>query len=163
MQTESAVFHSWASGRLTLSDVIGGIATWISRIPGGYYKVIVGTDSSARERTSLVSAITVWRVGNGAIHFWTESEEREYHTLRDRIWDEALRSITLAQEVRGRLSDVLGDDFFWEGNEIHVDIGRAGATRELIDGITGMIRGYHFEPVIKPDAFGASAVADRHT
>ena len=25
------------------------------------------------------------------------------------------------------------------------------------------IRGYQFEPVIKPDAFGASTVADRHT
>lgn len=163
METESAVFHSWIGGRLALMDVIESIAAWISRMPGRHYKVIVGTDSAAHTRASLVSAVTVWRVGNGAIHFWTESEEREYHGLRERIWDEALQSITLAQEVRARLSDVLGDDFFWEGNEIHVDIGRNGATRELIEGITGMIRGYHFEPVIKPDAFGASSVADRHT
>ena len=163
MQTENAVFHSWAGGRLALSDLIEAIAVWISSTPGRHYKVIVGTDSAAHARTLLVSAITVWRIGNGAIHFWTESEEREYHALRERIWDEALQSITLAQELRARLSDVLGDDFFWDGNEIHVDIGPSGATRELVEGITGMIRGYHFEPVIKPNAFGASTVADRHT
>jgi predicted RNase H-related nuclease YkuK (DUF458 family) len=164
METESAVFHRWSGENLSLPQVIEHIAAWIAHAPERHYKVIVGTDSSTRERmASLVSAITAWRVGNGAIHFWTVSAERAYAALRERIWDEALHSITLAQEVRARLTDALGDDFFWDGNEIHVDIGRAGATRELIEGITGMIRGYHFEPVIKPDAFGASTVADRHT
>lgn len=163
MQAQEAVFHSWTEGELQLADVIESVVSWIARVPGRRYKVIIGTDSAAHARASLVSAITVWRVGNGAIHFWTASEEREYHALRDRIWDEALRSITLGQEVRARLTDALGADFFWDGNEIHVDIGRVGATRELVEGITGMIRGYHFEPVIKPDAFGASTVADRHT
>jgi len=83
--------------------------------------------------------------------------------MRDRIWDEAISSIMLAQEFRSRLGDVLGDGSFWEGNEIHVDIGPNGPTKELIDGVVGMIKGYHFTPVIKPYSFGASIVADRHT
>ncbi len=157
------VFHSWTAGRLSLEEVVVAIADWINRAPQRRYKVIVGTDSSARGTSTMVSAITVWRVGNGAIHFWTLGEARQYHGMRERIWDEALRSITLGQEVRVRLTDALGDDFFWEGNEIHVDIGERGATRDLVEGITGMIRGYHFDPVIKPYAFGASVVADRHT
>ena len=102
-------------------------------------------------------------MGNGAIHFWTKSEERKFGSLRERIWQEAINSITLAQEVRARLQKVLGDEFFWDGNEIHVDVGQNGPTKDLIDGVVGMIKGYNFEPVIKPYAFGASVVADRHT
>ena len=83
--------------------------------------------------------------------------------MRDRIWQEAIASITLAQEFRSCLTDMLGNDFFWEGNEIHVDIGLNGPTKELIDSVVGMIKGYNFTPVIKPYSFGASIVADRHT
>ncbi|MEK7083182.1 MAG: ribonuclease H-like YkuK family protein [Patescibacteria group bacterium] len=44
-----------------------------------------------------------------------------------------------------------------------MDIGPNGPTKELIDGVVGMIKGYDFVPVIKPYSFGASIVADRHT
>ena len=47
--------------------------------------------------------------------------------------------------------------------EIHVDIGQKGPTRELIAEVVGMIRGNGFNVKTKPDAFGASSVADRHT
>jgi predicted RNase H-related nuclease YkuK (DUF458 family) len=47
--------------------------------------------------------------------------------------------------------------------EIHVDIGRVGETREMINEIVGMVRGNGYDVKIKPDAFGASKVADRHT
>ncbi|MDO8655133.1 MAG: ribonuclease H-like YkuK family protein, partial [bacterium] len=36
-----------------------------------------------------------------------------------------------------------------------------GPTRDMIREITGLIRGNGFEPVIKPDSFAASSVADR--
>ncbi|HDH03915.1 MAG TPA: hypothetical protein ENH22_00115, partial [Candidatus Campbellbacteria bacterium] len=32
-----------------------------------------------------------------------------------------------------------------------------------IDTVVGMVRGYGFEAVIKPDAFSAFCLADRHT
>lgn len=139
------------------------IVNFIKKEPQRFYKIIIGTDSEASSPVSLITAVTIWRVGNGAIHFWTKSAERKFGSLRDRIWQEAISSITLAQEVRARLQKVLGDDFFWDGNEVHVDIGKNGPTKDLIDGVVGMIRGYNFEPVIKPYAFGASVVADRHT
>lgn len=149
--------------RLVLDAVVGEIRAFVAQHPERFYKIIIGTDSHPARPVSLVTAVTVWRVGNGAIHFWTKSETREFHSMRERVWQEAIASITLAQEMRTLLQRKLGDEFFWDGNEIHVDIGKNGPTKELIDGVVGMIKGYNFEPVIKPYAFGASVVADRHT
>jgi len=156
-------FYSQTHGKLTFDKTIEEIAAFVKKEPSRFYKIIIGADSEAASPVAIVTAVTIWRVGNGAIHFWTKSQEREFATLRDRVFQEAISSITLAQELRSRLQEKLGDDFFWDGNEIHVDIGKNGPTRELIDGVVGMIKGYNFTPVIKPDAFGASTIADRHT
>lgn len=163
MSIEDTIFNSQTLGKLGFREMIREILLFVQREPERFYKIIIGTDSAAASPVGLVSAVTIWRVGNGAIHFWTKSDARQFHSLRERIWQEALNSITLAQEIRAELQTLLGDDFFWDGNEVHVDIGARGPTRDLIDSITGMIKGYNFEPVIKPYAFGASIVADRHT
>lgn len=156
-------FFSETKGILNFDTVLKEIRGFISVYPDRHYKIIIGSDSEASRSAHIVTAVTIWRVGNGAIHFWTKSEEKKFGSMRDRIWQEAISSIMLAQEFRSRLNDTLGSDFFWEGNEIHVDIGPNGPTRDLIDGVVGMIKGYHFVPVIKPYSFGASIVADRHT
>lgn len=163
MSKDEIQFFSQTYGKLRFEEVMVEIEKFVKSQPERFYKIIIGSDSAASSPVSLVTAVTVWRVGNGAIHFWTKSEERKFATLRDRVWQEAIMSITLAQEFRSRLQEVLGDEFFWDGNEIHVDIGQNGPTKELIDSVVGMIKGYNFVPVIKPFSFGASAVADRHT
>jgi uncharacterized protein len=163
IKNSEIVFFSQTLGKIVVEKVVEEIVKFVKNEPRRFYKIVIGSDSHSSSPTTLVTAVTIWRVGNGAIHFWTKSEPRVFHTLRDRVWQEALNSITLAQELRSRLQKALGDEFFWDGNEIHVDIGENGPTRELIDGIKGMIRGYNFEPVIKPYSFGASVVADRHT
>lgn len=157
------IFLSESRGRLSLDEVMEEITAFVRRDPGRYYKIIIGTDSHASDVSTLVTTLIVWRVGNGAIHFWIRSKERDFGSMRDRIWAEALASITLGQEMRSRLQTALGDEFFWDGNEIHVDIGKNGPTKDMVDSVTGMIRGYDFIPVIKPYSFGASIVADRHT
>lgn len=156
-------FFSQTYGKLSLEEMLQEVARFVKLEPQRFYKIIVGTDSETSNPVSLVSAVTIWRVGNGAIHFWTKAEEKNFHSLRDRLTQEAINSIVLAQELRSKLQETLGDEFFWEGNEIHVDIGETGPSRDLIDTIKGMIKGYNFKPVIKPYSFGASVVADRHT
>jgi len=160
---ETIWFYNQTIGRVDFEEMVREVKRFVKREPERFYKIIIGTDSEASNPSSLVTAVTVWRVGNGAIHFWTKSDVRSFESFRERIWEEAIRSITLAQELRSRLQEALGSEFFWDGNEIHVDIGERGPTRDLIEGVTGMIRGYRFNPVIKPEAFGASVVADRHT
>lgn len=160
---ETIKFYSQTYGLVTMAEMLGEVMNFVKSQPGRFYKIIVGTDSETSNPVSLVSAVTVWRVGNGAIHFWTKAEEKNFHSLRERITQETINSITLAQEIRSHLQKLLGDEFFWDGNEIHVDIGENGPSRDLIDMVKGMIKGYNFTPVIKPYSFGASNVADRHT
>lgn len=156
------VFFNFLGGVLSLDEVVEGISDFVRLKPQRKYKIIVGTDSAAKSEVNFVTAITIWRIGNGGIHFWTRSEKIKCHDLRERIYQETIHSITLAQELRGRLKEKLGDEFFWD-DQIHIDVGENGPTREFIDSVVGMVRGYGFDAVIKPYSFGASIVADRHT
>ena len=155
-------FFSQQKSPLTLEEVIDEVTLFVEGAPERMYHIIVGSDSRSAHEVELVTAITVWRVGNGAIHFWTKTEPRAFAQLRDRIYAEVIRSITLAQEVRSRLRDRLHEKISWD-DQIHIDVGEKGPTREFIDTAVGMVRGYGFEAFIKPQSFGASVVADRHT
>lgn len=155
-------FFNIVGSELGLEEVVRAISDFVRQKPQRKYKIIVGTDSAARSEVRFVTAVTIWRIGNGGIHFWTRSEKTICHDLRERIYQETIHSITLAQELRGRLKEKLGDEFFWD-DQIHIDIGENGPTRDFIDSVVGMVRGYGFDAVIKPYAFGASIVADRHT
>ena len=80
-------------------------------------------------------------------------------SMRQRIWQEALISLQLAEK--------LVEDFAQMGLvdlnlEIHVDIGPNGPTRQMINEIVGMIRANGFKVAVKPASWGASHVADRH-
>ena len=155
-------FFNIVGSELGLEEVVEAISDFVKSKPQRRYKIIVGTDSAARSDVQFVTAVTIWRIGNGGIYFWTRSEKTICHDLRERIYKETIHSITLAQELRGRLKAKLGDEFFWD-DQIHIDVGENGPTREFIDGVVGMVRGHGFDAVIKPYSFGASIVADRHT
>lgn len=163
MSITEKIFHNLSKGSLNLIEVVGEIQQFISAHPEREYKIIIGSDSSTKNPVSIVSTVTVWRVGNGGMYFWTRAREKQYHTLHDRIYDEALQSILLAQEIKSRLRDVFGDEVMTRQIEVHLDVGLQGPTKALIDHVVGMVRGYGFDPIIKPAAFGASSVADRHT
>ncbi|MEK9175178.1 MAG: ribonuclease H-like YkuK family protein [Patescibacteria group bacterium] len=162
MNTEQTKFFNIVGRSFSLDEVVDEINDFVKKAPTREYKIIVGTDSSPREIVKFATAVTIWRVGNGGIHFWTSSAEKGYKNLRNRISRETMRSIILAQELRGRLKESLGDEFFWN-DQIHIDVGENGPTRDLIDAMVGMVKGYGFDAVIKPYSFGASIVADRHT
>ncbi|MDP2668668.1 MAG: ribonuclease H-like YkuK family protein [bacterium] len=159
---EKMNFFNIVGDSMNLSEVVEGVHAFVSAKPQRRYKIIVGTDSAARSETNFVTAVTVWRVGNGGIHFWTRSKTTKCHDMRDRIYRETIHSITLAQELRGRLQERLGHEFFWD-DQIHIDVGENGPTKDFIETVVGMVKGYGFDALIKPNSFGASVVADRHT
>lgn len=164
MDTNETIFNSWTKGRLTLEEMIGEMNSYIRSKPDHSYQIIVGSDSASTNPVNVVTAVTIWRVGNGGIHFWFDGDKKTFHTLHDRIYEETIRSLTLAQELRTRLRETLGEEALWDGKiNIHIDVGENGPTKELIDRVVGMVKGYGFQAVIKPAAFGASTVADKHT
>ena len=156
-------FHT-PSSVISFTELTEEIARYIELSPKSHYSVMIGSDSRASELSEVVTAIAVWKIGNGGRYFWTRANEVRYPTLRDRIYDETMQSILLAQELRSALRDRFGEDFFWNNHlAVHLDVGENGPTRELKESVMGMVRGFGFEAVAKPDGVAAFAVADRHT
>lgn len=151
-------------GRLEIPQVVDKIDEFITTHPGDY-KFIVGTDSQAYNGTVLfVTAFVVHRVGKGAVYFYRKNKVSKKYSLADRMFTEACYSMDLASKIVKEIN-AKGCPFCDDITklEIHVDVGRNGETRDVINGVVGMVRGSGFKCELKPDAYGASHVADRHT
>ena len=161
--TQNAKFNC-EGGMISFDNLIEKLVEFVKEKPEREYKIVVGTDSRADKRVRFITAVAILRVRNGARYFWTRSEEVFAPTMRERIYKEAMYSIAFTQELKSRLKDKLGEEYFWDQKiSVHLDVGKKGPTKELIDGVVGMVKGYGFEAVIKPDSFGAFVLADRHT
>jgi len=165
MNNEIKFYNETLKRHLVFEEVVKELTEYINREPNACYKITVGTDSAGTNDTQFVTAIAILRVGNGGRYFWTKSERFFCPTLQDRIYKETMHSITCVQELKSRLKDKLGEEFFWPADKItvHLDVGKNGPTKEMVETVVGMVRGFGFAPVIKPDSFGAFVLADRHT
>ena len=91
-------------------------------------------------------------------------KDRKFYNLHRRISEEVLLSCRLALVLREAIEKkVLGltDLPDYQFRFIHADIGRNGATRDMIKELVGLIKSNGFEAKIKPEAYVASIVADR--
>ena len=151
-------FYTPVGLKLDLNTVVDEIIRYIEIVPDDTYTVIIGTDSVNHVGVDFVSAVVVYRLGHGGRFFWKRVQENKKYTLRNRIYQEALMSLKLAESLVASFAEKNFTNFNFE---IHVDIGNNGPTRELIQEITGMIRGSGFNVKTKPESYGASSVADR--
>lgn len=155
-------FHSPTHGELSLLGILDKMESFRLEDPGAEYRLLIGTDSmpSSTNNVTLVTAIVLHRRGRGAIYFWRNEKHTKLFTLRQRMYQEALTSIDIAQLF---VKNTLGLDLLSGDIEIHVDIGHVGPTREMIREIVGMVKANGFPVRTKPDSVAASKVADRHT
>lgn len=158
--TQNDYFNSPTLGEMDFGQMMERIFSFMEEDPNYKYRLVIGTDSQPNHTLSdFVTAVIIHRVGQGGIYFWQRKGHSTF-SLRDRIYKEALLSLETAQKV----TDSLAKEEILESLalEIHVDIGKNGETREMISEVVGMIRGNGYEVKIKPEAFGAATVADRH-
>lgn len=153
-------FVSPTSGRLSLGEVFTRIVEYVKTGTGQKYNLIIGTDSFLAKDSVFVSAIIIHKVGHGGRYFYTKVRRRKMESMRQRIIYEATMSIELASVMREKLSE---NGFKKLPVEIHLDVGENGDTHEIIKELVGMVRGSGYEVVTKPDSYGASKVADRHS
>ena len=155
-------FRSPTYGVLDFDSTIKRLLDYMGVAPGLEYELIIGTDSLLGQGATaeFVSAIVVHRKNRGGVYFWSKRTETQMHTLRQRIFQEALFSLKLAEQLIERLKQENIVDY---NLTIHVDIGPNGKTREMIHEVVGMIKGSGYAVKTKPDSYGASSVADRHT
>ncbi len=164
MSDKVQFYNETLKRHLGFEEVVEELLGYVNKEPGACYKITVGTDSAGTNDTQFVTAIAILRIGNGGRYFWTKSEKFFCPTLQDRIYKETMHSITFVQELKSRLKDRLGEEFFWDNKiTVHLDVGKNGPTKDLIETVVGMVKGFGLEAVIKPDSFGAFVLADRHT
>ncbi len=167
MISQDLHFYSPTRGWLSFKETVLSIFDFIKEEPQFHYRLIIGTDSRETDdspRAQLfVTAIVIHRVGWGARYFWRKTHIHDLYTIRDRIYQEALLSLQTSQKLM-ELLNFFPDNHLSNYNvEIHVDVGNNGPTRSLIKEIVGMIESMGFVAKVKPDSFGASRVAHRHT
>jgi len=154
-------FHSPSQGQMSLDEVVLEIKGYIKEQPERDYKIVVGSDSYPSGSIDYVTAVVVHRKGRGGRYFWTrEHQPGKTPTLRNRIYEEASRSITIAQEVIRTFGPSAIEKY---GLEIHIDVGRSGPTRAMINEVVGMVKGIGLNARTKPDSYAASTIADRYT
>lgn len=156
------MYQSPTHGKVDLENLKKIITSFMAKDKKAGYEIIVGSDSQKIKSGAydFVSALIIHRIGAGGIYFWKRQVYAKKISLKERIYMEATMSLTTSENFVN----------FFKTNgiskyniQIHVDIGKNGETRDLITEVVGMIRGSGYEVKIKPDSYGASKVADRHT
>lgn len=174
-------FISPSLGKISFEELSKRLSLFVEEEGGVPYKIIIGTDSERMGplgQVDFVTAVVLYRVGKGGIYFWRRFEKGGIHSLRQRIYEEAFYSMDAAEKLLNYISrngngkkaegennggNGNGHGLLTENLEIHVDIGPNGETREMISEVVGMVRGSGFLVKTKPESYGASNVADRHT
>jgi len=147
-------------GRLSFAEMMVDIHRYIRGLTSSSYKIIVGTDSMVRDNTCFISAVVVHRLGKGARYYYRQNNHRKIQSLRQKIFYETALSLELGGQITKQFSE---NGYSEMPVEIHIDVGTQGETRDLIKEVVGMVTGSGFQAKIKPDAYGASCVADKHT
>lgn len=145
---------------MSFKEVLKDILDFMEEKPDERFKLIIGTDSHTRDQACFVTAIIIHHVGKGARYYYQKKKQRKIVSLRQKLFYETAISL----EVAGKVAKFLAETGHEKLNvEIHLDMGNIGETRSLIKEIIGMVVGSGFNAKIKPDASGASKVADKHT
>lgn len=159
-------FFSPSFGYVSVMEMLLGIAEFVNEDPDSYYTLIIGTDSQAKvvngeTEIDFVSAIIIYRKKRGARYFLRREKHHRKPILRDKIYTETLMSLDLARIIVPEIQKLIPGEKY--DLEIHIDVGTVGPTREMIREVVGMVTGSGYIAKTKPDSWGASSVADKHT
>ena len=166
MDTLKNGYHSPSLGDLPISKVISEIGDFVDEEPSGFYSLIIGTDSQTKRingtaEIDFVTAIVIYRKGRGARYFWKKEKQFKPPILRDKIYTETLMSLDVAENLVPDIRKVISPAKY--DLEIHIDVGPLGPTRDMIREVVGMVTGNGYVAKTKPESWGASTVADKHT
>ena len=159
-------FVSPTTGPVTTDEMISSISSFVKEEPHALYRLVIGTDSQSHSNGKVgeidyVTAIIIHRQGRGAKYFWRKTKKGKTPVLREKIYTETLMSLEVAQDMVPSLREAVSPAKY--DLEIHIDVGSLGPTRDMIKEVVGMVNGNGFTTKTKPESWGASSVADKHT
>nr|MBI5455606.1 ribonuclease H-like YkuK family protein [Candidatus Levybacteria bacterium] len=166
------IFQSHTHGVLKIDEIIIKIKEFLEEDPDSEYSLVIGSDSHEKidsdsknggHQINLVTAILIHRKGFGGKYFWRRKNQKNIHSLREKIYAETITSLTFASIFVPLFKKHLNGASPNYNLEIHVDVGEHGDTRNMIKEVVGMVTGNGFVAKTKPEAYAASYVADKHT
>lgn len=166
MEGSDMIFDSPSSGKYTLGSLSDEIKRFVDEDPSSFYSLIIGTDSQTKaingvSEITFISAVVIYRKKKGARYFWKKEKEIKKVVLREKIYTETLMSLRLAEDLVPLIRNIIPPTKY--DLEIHIDVGPLGQTRTMIREVVGMVTGNGYVAKTKPDSWGASSVADKHT
>lgn len=159
-------FNSPTKGKMTMERMVDDLVTFMTEEKDYFYSLVIGTDSKSgvpdgKGKINFITAVVIHRQGKGGRYFWQKQRVEKIASLRDKIYQETLFSIHLAEKLVPRFTKKLNGERYRV--EIHIDVGDVGPTREMIKEVVGMVNGNGFTAKTKPESYGAFVVADKHT
>lgn len=166
LPTKADSFVSPSQGKITMEKMVTELVYFMNEQEDYFYQLIIGTDSKSgkpdgKKPIDFVTAIVIHRKGKGGRYFWQKNRIEKIGSLRDKIYTETLISIQMAEQLVPEFTKRLNGERY--RLEIHIDVGCVGPTREMIKEVVGMVNGNGFTARTKPEAYGASVIADKHT
>lgn len=163
---DKMIFHSPGDKDYGLLNLSKEIKSFIDGDPSSFYSLIIGTDSQSKRingvsEIDFVTAVVIYRKKKGARYFWRKVREVKKLVLRDKIYTETLMSLDLAAKIVPEVRKLVSPSKY--DLEIHIDVGSLGQTRTMIREVVGMVTGNGYVAKTKPESWGASSVADKHT
>lgn len=150
------IFKSPTYGSLEKKEVFKYLKNTVLKEKGNY-KIIVGTDSQNTYKTKMVIVICLINEGKGGSFFYHIDWMPKIKDLNTKIYTETEKSLEIARE----LNKYLHEQGIRAEVEVHVDIGREGKTKDLIQSILGWVTAEGFVAKIKDESYVASSIADR--
>ncbi len=171
-QLKKGTFFNTSRKQMTFEDVVNYIIAFVKKNPTGIFTLAIGTDSQVKSDCTLfISAIMIYRYGKGAWGCMRKFRTpRRITNLREKISIETLLTQQIAYmfkpDILDRIIEIIlpyldkGAEFH---HEVHIDIGKVGASRKLINEMTSYFAGMEFETKIKPYSYVASSYANKYT
>ncbi len=124
-------------------------------------EVILACDSQqVGQATEYVTVVVVHRPAKGGRVFFCRERVARTRELRERLWNEAWRSVTLALELEA--TPDIGEHLPIRVTEVHIDanVDPKHKSSKYVEELVGLVMGQGFRAVVKPEAFAASHAAD---
>ncbi|MCD1260613.1 ribonuclease H-like YkuK family protein [Paenibacillus athensensis] len=175
-QFEQLIFHNVSENGLSVDDVSGRMLKFVAADPRAAYQFVIGTDCQVhRGYTKFVTGIILRRMGKGAWACYRQVVlARELTSVQEKLSLETALSQEAAcyfsQETLSRIEDVLLP-YLYQGAslETYIDIDAGtqpivNKTSLYVEDMVNRVKAMGTYGVrVKPDAYAASAYANRHT
>lgn len=145
----------------TLQDIYNVIEKRMEAHQDTDTRIMVGTDSHGIRNTfHFVTVLGIWNVGKGGTYFHFSSFEpkKQYFGVEKlRLQNEVNKSLEIAFAI---------EEKFGLKPEVHIDIStqeKENFSSSMSELLKGYVLSSGYQPILKPDGFMASAIADKHT